>query len=241
MQNQNSPIPVYQEDKRIKELVERETCVRHNDMEELTVTIDVNSGMLSEYVRDLYFRMSNNRAIANLGDMPFTEEEFLSYCEDRIRDRVNFTNGKFKEMQYDTTVTIAIPALLGNYLKLIGPCENTNQTVKLVPNMDGEYKLEKKKADLISAFLCDIATRGFAIATRIPNNKQGFLDFMLLTNLDNKIMSMYDVPPTLSIPAAILGLKQDFSYYSAKAYDLSLATRNAVRNVIEAVVTDYAG
>lgn len=230
------------EEKRTREVAEANLARVKTSAPEYEVNILAAGNLLPSYAAKMHKAMADKAQIRNAGILPDLDK-LASYMADRVRDRIHHTRMETGKAQFKPDEKqIAIPAFLATWMKLIGRAVNPNHTLELVPCCKGDYELSVDEAYEVSAQLESCAEFGFTIVKAFPYDRSGSIDFMMLSLLQNELTgalevhALHDTPLALAIPAAVLGVQNDFEYYSKRSFDVNLGFVDAIDNILRSVM-----
>lgn len=198
MSNQDSMLKI------VRGLAEQQVAKTAFPVEEVKVSINVNSSVLGSYVEELYANLDQAVSLKG-GLLKFSEEELHDYIAMLIKTRVDYVNGQ--KVVFRPTDNVCVPSYISVVLSNIGVVDCVEFGLVLRPSCD-DVSVGLDTMQKLSRSLQNLGPYGFEYAKGYERSKDGSFDFMAMSLVDDFIVAASKDPhPVYALLSATVGLK----------------------------------
>lgn len=158
------------------------------EYQKIVVQLNASTGILHVFAKELY----SNLALTRENELPFTEEQFLRYCEYIIRWRIKIVNnGANQAGLLHPRSEIVVPAVLSQLTKQIGRVVIVDAGAEVWPEdaTDTPYLSKDEVLSLSNKLRFFMNQGGFEYAEGLSRDTRGGYDFMLTMVRNDNIES----------------------------------------------------
>jgi len=197
--------------KDVMSYIEKNVAPTPAAFDEVAVTVDCESKVLSTYVDELYSNIVMAVSMKG-GDFPISFDDFKKYINTIIKSRVDYVNypGNGKRSIFSPTERFVVPSYLSCVLSNVGRARHVDYGIELYPKFIGNVEVFEDKASAmrVSNALKIIKGIGFEYAEGFTRSKEGSFDFMTMTLMEGIVRNISKDPhPVFALLSSTLNVK----------------------------------
>lgn len=180
----------------------------------ITVAVEMNPGRLADKlakeISNDMLRIANFTGISNLD---VKSDEVLKYLKTLTFIRVGLVSeDRVKALADYVKIAkhLAVPVMFYQCLIAMGVAIDRDFSIKFIPvySIDGNDLLSPEEMLNLSDLMFRLEQNGFKIATGVPNQTDGELDFMALSHVSEEVLSYRRSHPVYGFLAAFFAQKE---------------------------------
>lgn len=198
----------------------------------VNVKIDCQSKTFVVYVDELYSNIMMALSLRG-GTLSITKNDFISYCENLVRIRIDYVNRR--RIGIGPTERIVIPSYLSLLLTNIGLARHLDYGLELQPEYSEIKVLSDDHMRSISNALKLLKGIGFEYAEGYSRDREGSFDFMAFALIDGMVYTITkDSHPVYALLACTLGIRGVESVLSPR---VTYGSESHLMNLVKILAT----